>query len=139
MIHNAIRNEPIAVWGNPKIERDIVYVKDCVQIIVNCLSNRAESGTYNVGTGKGVTMAEQVEGIIKVFGGEHYSHSITFEPSMPDSTGYIFEISKTSSQLGYIPQYDYINYLADFKSEMLLQRFAKLWGKDVTGDLELLK
>jgi len=35
IIHNAILGLPVEIWGNPYRIRDIVYVKDCTQIIAN--------------------------------------------------------------------------------------------------------
>ena len=49
---------------------------------------------------------------------------------MPDTTEYIFDISKTIKNLGYEPKYDYEAYLKDFKKEMELDRFELLWGKN---------
>ena len=39
-------------------------------------------------------------------------------------------MSKVIANLDYAPKYDYIGYLQDFKKEMELQRFEKLWGRD---------
>lgn len=134
MIHKAIHGEPIAVWGNPDKVRDIVYVKDCAQIVEKCISSGAESGTYNVGTGIGTTLREQIEGIVEVFSPQAAPSPITYEPDKPDSTEYIFDVSKTEQRLGYRMGYDYKAYLNDFKAELRAQRFARLWGYDETED-----
>lgn len=130
MIDKAIKGETLEIWGDPKIVRDIVYVKDCIQIIeksIECES--AESGTYNVGTGIGVTMEEQVKGIVQVFSSHNNKSSeIIYKPEKPNSIEYIFDISKNIEQLNYHPQYSYIEYLEDMKKEMELNRFALLWG-----------
>lgn len=138
MIHKAIRGERIAIWGNPERVRDIVYVKDCAQIIRLCVGGQGESGTYNVGTGNGVSLRDQVLGIQEVFGKGHYGPDIEVDLSKPDAPEYIFDISKTVRNLGYSPKYDYIAYLEDFKDELRSQRFTKLWGEDRTGDNILL-
>ncbi len=131
MIHKAMHGEPLSIWGNPKIVRDIVYVKDCCQIIEKSISvEDAPSGTYNVGTGVGTTMEDQVRGIVKVFSPNDSPSEISYDASKPDATEYIFDMSKVKKYLGYTPKYDYLAYLEDFKNEMLLQRFEKLWGRD---------
>lgn len=136
MIHKAMHGEPISIWGNPKKVRDIVYVKDCSQIIEKCISTEdAPSGTYNVGTGIGTTMEEQVRGIVKVFSQKETPSEISYDSTKPDSVEYIFDISKVKKNLGYMPKYDYISYLEDFKKEMFLQRFKKLWGQDLVEQL----
>jgi UDP-glucose 4-epimerase len=132
MIHKAMHGEPISIWGDPNKVRDVVYVKDCCQIIERCLGvSDAESGTYNVGTGVGTTLEDQIKGIVEVFSQDEERSSILYDASKPDSTEYIFDISKVKKNLGYEPQYDYISYLEDFKEEMFSQRFEKLWGRDL--------
>lgn len=128
MIKMAIDGEPISIWGNPDKVRDIVYVKDCTQIIEKCITSGAVSGMYNVGTGVGITMREQIEKIVKVFSPKNKVSPIYYDASKPDTTEYIFDISKTRENLGYTPKYDYESYLLDFKKEMEEERFALLWG-----------
>lgn len=136
MIHKAIHGEPLSIWGNPKKVKDIVYVKDCCQIIEKCISHEyAPSGTYNVGTGIGITMEDQVKGIVKVFSPVDSPSDISYDASKPDATEYIFDMSKVRKNLGYLPRYDYLSYLRDFKEEMLLQRFKKLWGRDMVENI----
>lgn len=137
MIHNAIRHIPISVWGNPNIVRDIVYVKDCAAIIGLCLNGNAANGTYNVGTGIGTTMEDQVKGILSVFG--NGDEILQYDKSKPDSVQYIFDVSKTKAELGYEAKYGYCDYLIDFKKEMAAARFRKLWGDDLTGDQFLIQ
>ena len=106
-------------------------MKDCCQIIWRCLeSPDAPDGMYNVGTGVGTTLEEQIRGIVEVFSPKDHPSPILYEPSRPDAPEYIFDVSKTRSLLGYEPQYSYRDYLLDFKREMEAQRFALLWGKE---------
>jgi len=48
---------------------------------------------------------------------------------MPNGRQFVHDISKTKKELGYEPQYDYRKLLIDFKKEMEVNRFEKLWGK----------
>lgn len=131
MIHKAIHGEPLSIWGNPQKVRDIVYVKDCSQIIEKCISTEnAPNGTYNVGTGIGTTMEDQVRGIVEVFSPKNSPSDISYDPTKPDAVEYVFDMSKVKKVLGYMPLYNYKAYLEDFKMEMKLQRFEKLWGRD---------
>ncbi|MBR1520100.1 MAG: NAD(P)-dependent oxidoreductase [Bacteroidaceae bacterium] len=137
MIHKAIHGEPIEIWGNPARKRDIVYVKDCCQIIERCIAVKsAGSGTYNVGTGIGVTLEEQVKGIVDVFSPKGCPSPILYNSSKPDASEYVFDMSKTEEILGYKSQYDYLGYLEDFKKEMEAQRFEKLWGRDLLEKID---
>lgn len=139
IIHKAMHGEPIGIWGNPEKVRDIVYVKDCCQIIEKCISVKdAESGTYNVGTGVGVTLEQQIRDIVKVFSPRCQPSEVTYDATKPDATEYVFDVSKTKQSLGYEPVYDYMSYLEDFKTEMLSQRFKKLWGDDLVENFNIL-
>ena len=131
LIYRAISGEPIEIWGNPQRRRDMVYVKDCVQIIALCLTHdHAHSGYYNVGTGIGTTLEEQVRGIVSVFSPDGHPSPILYRPEKADAAEYVFDISKTRRELGYTPRYGYLDYLEDFRREMHEQRFARLWGTE---------
>lgn len=140
MIHKAMHGEPIEIWGDPTKVRDVVYVKDCCQIIERCVAvSDADNGTYNVGTGIGTTLEEQVRGIVAVFSPKDSPSEISYRRDKPDSAEYIFDMSKVERNLGYKAKYDYLAYLRDFKQEMLAQRFKKLWGQDLIEEIETIK
>lgn len=130
IIEQAKRGEVIELWGNPDAARDVFYVKDCTQIVEKCLSANGACGTYNVGTGWVVSRREQIQGLIDVFGDKNKPSKIVVRTDKPDSPTYLLDISKTESELGYKPHYDYITYLKDLKYEMEHNRFEKLWGRE---------
>lgn len=129
MIYWALQGKRLCVWGNPQAKRDIVYVKDCTQVIEKAIEASVEGGMYNVGTGVGVSMEDQVKGIAHVFGTGQTN--VSYDPNKPDSPQYVLDISKTSRELGYSPRYDYMAYLEDFKKEMNVNRFKLLWGEEI--------
>lgn len=118
LIEKAMKGEDIELWGDPKKEKDIVYVKDYCQMIFKALFVNREKGIYNVGTGKAVSLQEQIEGIIEVFSPQEQKSKIVYYPEKPDSREFIMDISNAKEELGYEPQYSYIEYLRDFKAEM---------------------
>lgn len=130
-IDKALKGEAIDVWGDPKRIKEIVYVKDFVQIVERCVASESDGGFYNVGGEKGVTLEEQIKGIIEVFSPADKKSVMNYLPDMPDASQFIFDITKTRQELGYKPAYTYQESLQDFKQEMELQPFAKLWGKEV--------
>lgn len=137
MIHKALHGEPLEIWGDPKKVRDIVYVKDCCQIIERCIAvTDAENGMYNVGTGIGTTMEDQVKGIVEVFSPKDRKSPISNNREKPDAVEYVFDMTKTKKNLGYQVKYDYMSYLKDFKKELQDQTFAKLWGKDMIEEID---
>lgn len=129
LIDRASKGEPIELWGDPQSDKEIVYVKDFAQIVACCVKSTDEGGIYNVGTGVGVTMEQQIRDIIKVFSPKDHPSKVSYRPDLPSSPNFRLDIDKTLS-LGYHPQYDYIHYLEDFKQERTLNRFEKLWGKE---------
>ena len=130
LIERAKQGLPIELWGNSDLQRDMVYVKDCVQIITKSLSAQVDGGMYNVGTGVGTSMRKQIEGIVEVFSPTNHRSQIIERPDKPDTASYIMDISKTIKELGYVPQYDYLSYLRDMKCEMEMEPFEQLWGKE---------
>ncbi len=127
MIRRAIQGLPLEVWGNPSIERDIVYVKDLCQMICGAVTVRRDHGVYNVGTGIGTTMLEQVKGIVEVFSPPNAKSPLILRPDKPDSMEYIMDITEAKEELGYVPKYNYLAYLNDYKDEMNSDRFAGLF------------
>jgi UDP-glucose 4-epimerase len=123
MIYKACQGENIEIWNDPRKIRDILYVKDLNEIIKLCIESD-KPNTYNAGTGIGTTLEDQVKGIVEVFGG-----SYSYANNEYQTIEYIMDISKTIISLGYKPKYNYLDYLRDFKNEMELNRFEKLWGK----------
>lgn len=129
IIEQAIKGEPIEVWGDPTRGKEIVYIKDTVQIIEACLVSQLDGGMYNVGRGIPVTLEEQILGIVDVFSSPNNRSKLIYRPDKPNAREYVNDISKTKRELGYIPQYDYIDLLLDFKKEMQNEPFAQLWGR----------
>jgi len=128
IIERATQGLPIEIWGDPSKEKEITYIKDLIQIIMKAIESEKDGGIYNVGRGIGVTLEEQIKGIIEVFSPSDNPSEVIYRPDMPDARQFIHDISKTQEELGYNPQYDYISLLKDFKKEMDLKRFEKLWG-----------
>ena len=118
IIDNAIQGKDIEVWGDPSRKKDMVYVKDFCQMMYKALLTDVSSGHYNVGTGVGTTLLDQINGIIEVFCPEGKKSNLVFRPDKPNAPQYIMDISNAVSDLGYRPEYDYISMLKDMKAEM---------------------
>ena len=129
-IDKAIAGEPIDIWGDASKVKEIVYVKDFIQIVNCCVNATIDGGFYNVGEERCVSLDEQVKGIVDVFGREGKKSPIRYLPEMPDPSEFVFDISKTKNELGYQPSYDYRSSLVDMKKEMENNPFEKLWGKE---------
>lgn len=122
LIDQAIAGEDIHVWGDPNRKKDMVYVKDlCQEFYKACFVER-DFGFYNIGTGIGISLLDQIKGMIEVFGGEKKSN-ILFSPEKRNAPQYIMDITEAVNELGYKPCYGYIDMLKDMKKEKELNRF----------------
>jgi UDP-glucose 4-epimerase len=126
LMNQAMAGETIEMWGDPTKAKDVVYVRDFCQMLCKAVMVDRENGFYNVGTGTAVTLREQIEGIIEVFSPKDKKSKIISCPDKPNSREFIMDIMNAREELGYDPQYYYIDYLKDFKKEMELNRFAEL-------------
>lgn len=122
LIDQAINGEDIHVWGDPNRAKDMVYVKDlCQEFYKACFVDR-DYGFYNIGTGVGTTLLDQIKGMIEVFG-EGKKSKIFYSPEKPNAPQYIMNIDEAKMELGYEPKYLYLDMLRDMKKERDLGRF----------------
>ncbi len=126
LMNQAIKGEPIEMWGDPKKAKDIVYVRDFCQMLGNAINVNINKGIYNVGTGIAVSLKDQIEGIIDVFCPKQKKSIIIPCPEKPNSRNFVMDIENAKKDLGYEPKYFYLDYLKDFKKEMAIDRFKDL-------------
>lgn len=119
MIERARRGESLEIWGDPKRKKDMVYVKDFAQMLQLAILADIESGHYNVGTGVGTTLEEQIRGIAEVFNPQDNKSEIIYCPEKADAPQYIMDIHAAVEELGYKPVFGYREMLRDMKKEML--------------------
>lgn len=131
-IQKAINSEPIEIWGDPKREKDIVYVKDFNQMLHKAIESNLNKGFYNVATGKPTTLDEQIKGVVEIFSPKDNPSPIIYKPEKPSQNSYLYDISNAKEELGYEPQYSYLEMLRDMKKEMAGSRFDHLKEFDVT-------
>lgn len=129
LMDKAMKSEPIEIWGDPSRHKEIVYVKDFTQCVRKAIESECVGGIYNVGGKQPVSLDEQIKGIVAVFSPEGKKSSISYRPDMPNALEAHFDISKTRRELGYEPQYSYIEAMKEFYQEMKTEPFAQLWGK----------
>ena len=127
MIEQAIQGKDIELWGDPKAYKDILYVKDLCQMMYRSLFAKCNGGTYNAGTGQKTTLLEQIQGIIDVFSPIDKKVNIIYNPNGSGFTSSVMDVNNAKTELGYMPEYNYINYLVDYKKEREQKRFNQLW------------
>lgn len=128
IMEQALKGKPIEVWGNPQRKKEIVYIKDFVAIVQGSLAASCDGGVYNVGRGVGVTLEEQIKGIVSVFSPAGNKSELIYRPDLPDAAQFILDIDKTKRDLKYVPQFDYLRAMMDYYDEMQKEPHAQLWG-----------
>ena len=128
LIDKAMAGQPIEIWGDPTRTKEIVYINDFLQLVELAVQSTEAGGVYNVGGGEGVTVEQQVMGIVDVFCPPDRKSPVTYAPDKPDAPQFLHDISKAVDELGYRPEWDYMRGLRDFKEEMQRGRFDRLWG-----------
>lgn len=126
MIDQAMKGEPIELWGDPNYSKDMVHVYDCAQMICKAIEVTRETGIYNVGTGIPVTLKEQIEAIIEVFSPENHRSKIIYRPDKPCGGGFLMDVSNAKKELGYEPVYSVMDLFQNYKEEMAINRFGEL-------------
>ncbi len=126
MIEQAIKGEPIELWGDPTYSKDMVHVYDCAQMLCKAVDADCDGGIFNVGTGVPVTLEEQIKTIIKVFSPRNHPSEIIYRPEKKASGGFLMNIDNAKELLGYEPKYSCEDLFEDYKKEMELNRFAEL-------------
>jgi len=129
LIKQAEISAPIEIWGDPNRILETCAMPDFLQIVEKCVESDRDGGVYNIGSG-GSTLEERINGIVEVFSPSENPSKITYAPQKRDAMQFVLDITKTKDELGYIPQYSWIDYCKWFKNERKIQRFAKLWGKE---------
>ncbi len=119
MIIQAIHSDTIEIWGDPGRVMDMVYVEDCCQMFYKALIVNNDGGFYNVGTGVGTTIEEQVQGVINVFSPVGIPSAVVYCPEKKSGPSYIMDITNAKTELGYAPKFTYLDMLKIFKSKMI--------------------
>lgn len=123
MIDQAINGEDIYAWGDPMKKKDMIYVKDLCQMFYKASFVGRDYGFYNVGTGIGITLLDQIKGYVEVFG-ENGKSNILFAPEKRNAPEYIMCIDEARNELGYEPKYSFVEMLKDMKKEREMNRFS---------------
>lgn len=126
LIDQACAGDDIEIWGDSSRVKDMVYVKDFAQMLyLGCFIDRDE-GFYNVGTGVGTSLKDQIEIMVDLLGPEGHKSRITLRPDKPDTPQYVMDIESAVEELGYQPKFFYKEMLLDYVKEMQEGRFDTL-------------
>lgn len=129
-IEKAMACQPLEVWGDGKVGRDIIYIKDVVSALMKAIDNPKASGLFNITSGKYLTLREQVETIAKVFWGSNTPPQIIERPEKSNGMdAFLYDISKAKRELDWSPKYSFEDMLIDYKKELESKQYEYLVAK----------
>ncbi len=128
IIENAIKGEPVEVWGDPGRKKELLYIKDFTQAVARALDSGAE-GIFNLSGYEPYTLEQQIDSIIDVFSPTGSESLKTYCPEKPDTPQNLLDSTKARTILGWQPEYTWKKACEDIKEEMLTEPMSRLWGK----------
>jgi UDP-glucose 4-epimerase len=96
-----LRGEKIEIWGDGSVVRDYVYIGDAVEAMVKAAGYRGDERVFNIGSGKGVSLNEILEGLEAVTGQKadrRYTAARAFD--VPVS---VLAVARARAALGWTP------------------------------------
>jgi UDP-glucose 4-epimerase len=103
-VNRAIGNQPIIIYGDGEQTRDFIFVKDVVKANILAAENSGAAGTFNVATGRAVTINRIARMVIEETGS---SSKIIYEDERPgDIRHSLASIEETKNRLKFNPDYD---------------------------------
>lgn len=118
-INRAIKSLPIEIYGDGTSKRDVVYIKDLIQMIDSAVKKNISQSVYNVSNGVAISIEEQVKDIVDIFSPKNSPSEIIYKPNIPVSgLNYHYDIRNAIEELDYSPKYFHREMLEDMKREM---------------------
>ena len=129
-IEKAMACQPLEVWGDGKVGRDIIYIKDVVSAFMKAIDNPNAFGLFNITSGKYLTLREEAETIAKLFWGSNTPPQIIERPEKSNGmVAFLYDISKAKRELVWSPKYSFKDMLIDYKKELESKRYEYLVDK----------
>jgi UDP-glucose 4-epimerase len=103
VLQHMLRGTTMEIWGDGENVRDFVYIDDVTEAIVVAIDAPADSGTYNVGSGKGYTSNQVLDIAERVCG---TSLRAAFRPARSiDVREIVLDVSRIHSTFGWNPRF----------------------------------
>jgi UDP-glucose 4-epimerase len=114
LIGQALRNEPLTVYGDGRQLRSFTYIDDAVNALIGlALSRKAEGEIFNIGSNETLSITDLAKMIKKKMGLQQPIRYLTYKkafgknaPNFEDMQCRIPDISKIKKAIGYNPRYD---------------------------------
>ena len=106
LIHQAITDRALTIYGDGAQQRDYVHVADVVDaLIAMAASDAADGRAYNVASGSGISMIDLAKDIIAIAGAGRIEHVEWPSLARQIETGdFIADVSRIRDELGWQPR-----------------------------------
>ncbi|MBM3251222.1 MAG: NAD-dependent epimerase/dehydratase family protein [Candidatus Omnitrophica bacterium] len=117
-ISQALKNEPITVYGTGKQSRCFLHVKDAVGAITKLIQEpRAIGEVYNIGSQEEVSIEQLAKEVIRITASKskikYIPYEEAYEEGFEDMQRRVPEISKINRLIGFKPTYKLTEVIAD--------------------------
>ena len=105
MIHLAIADQDIPIYGDGAQLRDYIHVDDVVRALLALAdSERADGRAFNVGSGTGVALAQVADQVVTIAGGGRLTH-VEWPPlaAQIETGDFIADVSRIEREIGWTP------------------------------------
>ncbi len=97
-VRNAVRGEPIRIFGGEEL-RDYLHVDDAARAVILAWERRL-SGTYNVGSGTGVTVRDAAAAVLRAAGGTAALEQL---PRQKPAADIVLDVTRFREATGFAP------------------------------------
>jgi nucleoside-diphosphate-sugar epimerase len=103
LIHLALANDTLTLYGDGFQQRDYIYVDDVVCALMRLAASPSSRGrAYNVGSGVGTRMIDMADTIIELAGAGHVEHVAWPELAEQIETGdFVSDIGRIREEIGW--------------------------------------
>ena len=126
IIKNAMDGRNLEIWGKPHMPRDYVYIDNLLSMIELCYRSNIDGGTFNVGTGEGVTTERFVKTIGQLFSSRD-NIKYYYRPDLHTYKSAIYDITDEREKLGYEPVL-LVEMLEKMKNKIISEDYSDKWG-----------
>lgn len=117
-ISQAVKNQPITVYGTGKQSRCFIHVNDVVGVLIKLINEPAAEGkVFNIGSQEEITINDLAKKIIEITGSkskiEHIPYENAYEEGFEDMQRRVPDTAKINKLMGFKPTHTLAQIIAD--------------------------